>query len=464
MNRNDVAKDVSKSLTTYVKKVDEKLTNLISGIKEKKNIHQSLFFISLLVIFFILLLFNYLTPMNGDDYVYSFIYQTPHRITSVSDILESQYLHYFQWGGRSVVHFILQLLLLIKSPLVIDIINSGAFVALLLLVYLHITKAREYKIRLLVLIFLLIWSIQPAFAETTLWLTGSANYLWGTIIILAFLLPYRLFQNKPIGQNKNILFSILFFIGGIIAGWTNENSAAGMIAMAFLFIIYYRMRKYKIHSWMFFGIVGALVGYIVMICAPGNFVRATGTAISPFHILYRTLTSTQKFIEYLGLLNLGAAILGILLIRFSPKEKVKRIIPLVAIYIVGTLISIYIMVASPGFPPRAWFGPIIFNIVMFGVLVYNLNYSYHFLYRIYNALIIYLILAFCFTFYDALRDTYSIHKIWENRLPMIEREKQKGATSITFKAYHAKTKFGLGDAPYAKKYISDYYGIDFNAE
>ena len=47
----------------------------------------------------LLLLLNCLTPMVGDDYQYSFIFNRPERLESLADVFYSQYIHYFEWGG-----------------------------------------------------------------------------------------------------------------------------------------------------------------------------------------------------------------------------------------------------------------------------------------------------------------------------------------------------------------------------
>ncbi len=454
-------------IVTYIQNIFSFINNTCQSLKEIFNenrlLHNIFFGAILVFIFSILLFLNIKTPMTGDDYVYSFIYQTPQRLSSIKDILESQYLHYYQWGGRTVVHIIAQGLLLTENQLLMDILNSLAFVLFIYVIYYHITAGKRRSISMLFITFALIWLVLPSFSETVLWITGSSNYLWGTLIILLFLLPYRLYSRKTITVSKQIIYSILMLLGGIVAGWTNENTAAGMIMIILSFILYYRSQNSKLPTWMFSGLIGAITGYILMIAAPGNFVRAEGTSISPFLIIYRTLTYTQNFVNYLGILNLGVAILLILYLKFTDKAK-RAILPFIIIFFIGIFISIYIMLASPGFPARAWFGVITFNIIIFGIILYNLNYTQSFFYQIKNSIFIFCIIAFGFSFYDAYKDVTAIDEIWKERMVILEQKQKEHAKSITFKEYQARTKFGLGDAPYALKYMSDYYNIDFQLE
>lgn len=437
----------------------------ITEAKTSQNslIYNLCFAFSAVLMWCIVLFLNVKTHMTGDDYVYSFVYQTTERLSSLGDIFESQYKHYFQWGGRSVVHVIGQALLLIHTPIIIDAINSFAFLFFIVLIYYHITAGCKKSLAIFIIIFCFVWILQPVFAETVLWITGSANYLWGTLLILSFLLPYRLFKNKNLTRFKIFLSTFFMLLFGIVAGWTNENTAAAMILMTICFIVYYNFKGWKTPLWSYSGLVGAIIGYVMMIMAPGNFARAEGISIDLLFIAYRTIIHTQSLMKYLGAFNLGVIVLLILYLKFCKQNKAV-VIPYVIIYFAGVLVSIYVMIFSPGFPPRAWFGTITFNIIATGFILYNLDYSQAFMRDIRNSIFAFCIIAFGFSFYDAYKDVNTIDKIWKDRITVIDQKKKEGAKSVTFKEYQAGTKFGLGDAPYALKYMSDYYGIEIKLE
>lgn len=432
-------------------------------ITQNRRIYNFLFVIMLCLLFSSILFLNIKTPLIGDDFVYSFIYQTQHRLSSINDVFYSQYLHYYKWGGRSVVHFITQSLLLIENALIIDIINSCGFIAFILALHYHITGKLKNNISILIISFSLTWFLQPAFAETTLWITGSSNYLWGTLIILLFLLPYRLYNNNSSSIFKNSLLFLIMLIGGIIAGWTNENTAAAMIVMILCFIIYYKLNKKTTPAWMYGGFIGAAIGYIVMIAAPGNFLRAEGTSISPFLITYRFLTYTQRLVDYLGLLNLAIAFLMITYIKINSNNR-RSTLSYIFIYFIGLFVSIYIMVVSPGFPARAWFGTITFNIVAFGILYHKIGNLTPIVRQMKYCLLFFCVITFFASFYDAYKDVTAIDNIWKERMVVITEKKKENSKSVVFKEYQARTKFGLGDTPYALPYMSLYYGIDFQLE
>lgn len=434
------------------------LAKELKRLGSNSSFQHALFGVIFLFVFCVVFFMNIKTFMSGDDYVYSFLYQTHSRLSSFSDIVESQYKHYYIWGGRSVVHAIAQVLLFTDDAIWMDVINSIAFVGFILAMYFHITAKRVINTSLLFIIFALTWILQPAFAETSLWITGSANYLWGTLIILLFLLPYRLYRNRAVSMGKQIIYFVTMLLGGVVAGWTNENTAAAMLIMIVFFILYYRYLHYSIPLWMYSGLLGATIGYIIMIAAPGNFARAEGTSISAFLILYRTMTYTQSFVNYLGVLNLGAVILMIIYLSFKT-SKPLHVLPHLIIFFVGLFVSIYVMVASPGFPPRAWFGCITFNIIIFGILLFNLDYQQLICRRVRNSILVFCVVFFGFSFYDAFRDVTTIDAVWKERIQIINTAKASGEASVSFDPYSPKTKFGLGDTPYALKYMSDYYGV-----
>ncbi len=432
--------------------------------KESKTFNTIFFSIFIFFIFLTIVILYILTPLIGDDFVYSFIYQTNDKLSSIGDIIKSQSLHYDKWGGRTVVHFIDQLILYNYNPLKADILNSLAYTALIIVSYIHITAKKVFNINLLVVVFCLMWFVQPVFAETTLWITGSCNYLWGTLIILLFLLPYRLYNNNRKNKYIQAILIVALLSGGIIAGWTNENTAAAMIIMIVASIYYYKSQKWNIPIWAYAGLIGAIIGYILMIAAPGNFVRASeAPSLSVFLITYRFLTYTQRFVLYLGLLNLALIVCYIIYKNISHLNRQKDF-RYILIYLLGVIISIYTMLASPSFPARAWFGTICFNIIAFGIMYRQLCSIDEFMKKIKIIVFIGSILIFAASYYDAFKDVSNINNIWKERETVIAEKKKQGDTSVTFKEYQAKTRFGLGDTYYALPYISKYYEIEFILE
>ena len=75
---------------------------------------------------------NYFTPMLADDYSYSFGMNG--RLESIKDIFEFQIYHYLTWGGRSIVHTIAQLFLLVGKNW-FNIFNTIVYLIFTLSIY-----------------------------------------------------------------------------------------------------------------------------------------------------------------------------------------------------------------------------------------------------------------------------------------------------------------------------------------
>lgn len=422
--------------------------------------------LTLSIIFIAIFFLNRLTPLIGDDYVYSFIFSTTDKIASLNDIVNSQILHYNIWGGRSVVHFILQLVLLLNNQLFNNIINTTVFIVFLNVVQFHVLGKIKYKTSIIIIIFCLTFLLQPAFGETVLWLTGSINYMWGTTIILCFLLPYRIYRNA--NKKNNLLefsLSIIFLLFGIIAGWTNENTSISIICMIALFIYSYKKQGWKIPLWSITGLIGASIGFVIMVIAPGNFARASAAGPTTiFLLLYRTLTYTELFIIYLSVLNLGLIIFAILNLNGRKIKFFNNLVFVSLIYAIGLLISIYSMIFSPTFPPRAWFGTITLNIILFGIMFNNLRYNLKLTNAIKYAVVLVCVVNVLVNYYEAYRDLTRIKSIWTNRIVQIEQAKADKDSTVVFEKYKADTKYGMSDAYYANEYVSNFYSITFKLE
>ena len=241
----------------------------------------------LLSVFLFLYLFNYLSPLSmGDDYVYSFIWTgqsiyeplplNVQRVISWSNLFYSQWLHYVTWSGRTVAHFLAQFFLW-KGKAFFNVVNT--FVSLLLIFELYwcINKGKislDFNYKAIIAIFLLLWICTPGFGVVFFWLTGACNYLWTSVILLGFFLLYvrKYYSTDKIIFENSMTTIILIFTFGVVAGWTNENSVC-WILLLLAALIYECKKKQTLELWMCSGWAGLLIGYALLLLAPGNQIR-----------------------------------------------------------------------------------------------------------------------------------------------------------------------------------------------
>lgn len=443
------------------------IKNLYKSYNQHKQIRYLCWILAIVIIFGFILLLNVLTPMIADDYWYSFtLGKDPNtRVSSFSDIIESQIAHYFWWGGRSVVHCIVQALLMLP-PFVADALNSIVFIAYITLIYYLIKGRGKHSLTMFLLIFFSVWFLQPSIGDTVLWMTGSGNYLWGTVLILLFILPYRFYEGKPQNTIQLYVYAFFSFIYGIIAGWTNENTGGATIILAILFISLYKIHKWSIPKWAITGVSGAIIGYLFMIIAPGNMVRA-GESM-PFDIqvfAFRFIMHSSDLVYFCGIV----IIIYILLFSLSEYKSINPLkMPLLQqislIFIIAMFASVYAMILSPAFPPRAWFGSITFLIIGTGTIFYSLrsilsNFSF-----IRNICTILAGIAFLFSTYDAFKDINICHTTMKDREALIQEAKLNNESEIKVKRYSSYTKFTHSEDRTATRALSTYYGIKIEFE
>ncbi len=359
--------------------------NNISTFLEKKNVQKVFLYLVVLLFFCLVYILNILFPLQADDWGYSFILngtnQNPERIHSVFEIFVSQYNHYLGWGGRSVVHFIAQFLLFIDIR-VANLLNSLAYICLFIMVYAIINKGKKPNAGLFILLNIVIWLIQPAFSIIILWLTGSANYVWGALLQVLFIYPYYLFYLNKVSKDS-ILKGVLFFLWGILSGWTNENSSLAMIFLLISLMCYLKYQKVKLPKWVILGIIGACIGCAIMILAPGNMVRSS---ILSDNFGLSEVSSFKLFkMRIYNMYNAGALrifffsiIYVVFLFLYLKMGEVKNKIEILyasLAFFVSALIGFIVLYPVPYFPRDVWTGIHIFFFIAIGVLYVNTPFN-----------------------------------------------------------------------------------------
>lgn len=319
--------------------------------------------------------------------MYTFIFgqNPPVRVSSFNDILVSQYNHYMQWGGgRTVVHIIAQVLIWI-GPFWHDLLNSIVLVGLLFLMYRISNYTNKTNITVFIITAVLFWFLQPGFAATMFWITGSANYLWGgTMIILLFVYPYYTYYVK--GQSRDGIIKMLgFLFFGVIAGWSNENMSIALIFFIIALFIILRKQDKDIPKWAVFGLVGVIIGSLFMLLAPGNYLRYESAMIN-LNLQRESLFSLDvlmprvSFMSWLYLKRVFILCLPcLILIHFYKKQKwdseKKKTFIIAVLFLVSAHVAFISMLASPGFPNRALFGIIVFIIIAIGIIFANMSFQ-----------------------------------------------------------------------------------------
>ena len=414
----------------------------LSRFYENTKIDKALFFFLILLIGVGMYILNHYTTLIVDDYNYSF--SLGHRTTGIMDIFQSQYNHYFTWGGRVVVHTIAQFFLMYDKA-VFDIANTFAYLAMVLVVYFHMVGKFKFYPFLLLFINLLFFLCMPAFGQVFLWVVGACNYLWGPFLVFLYLVPYRLQYSKATPVIANKLLSVIFGLLGVIAGWTNENLGLTLafVILAFMYL-YWREHK-KIYLWCVCGLIGSAIGAVALILAPGNFVRM-GVGHFEIHVFKNILNITKLFLQTKFMLLPSCIFLSLLI--FCKKDTDYK---LLSVYVLGMLASMYAMAGAPYFADRAKLGTLVFAVIACGNLYTHLEFSSLKLRKLFAVLVI-LMIGVTYSEYKIARSDIKNYKLRNDaKVEHVLKEKANGNMDIVVEPNYPKTRYA---APYGLEDIS----------
>lgn len=313
-------------------------------------------------------------PFMMDDEWYSTNLATGGPLRSLGDVLEGQVWHYLNWGGRSVTHGILQLTLM-SGELCADILNIGMT---LLLAYLICVVAGQKKISYFLLSSSLLVAFNANAKMSMFWQAGLVNYVYSSVWILLFLWIYLRTADAP--EDESLLFAkgikrALITIGmlplGLMSGWSNENMGPTCFLLAAAVIGYRLWLKKPVPLWMYVGAASGFAGSILVILAPGNFVRsATIETQSLGKMLYlRFFSMYEAGIAFLfPIVMLLAVLLIIYLVVLG-----KRLCASQVLLLAGMVLSYGAMVLSPHYPDRATFGTMVLGIAVICSLIQQIK-------------------------------------------------------------------------------------------
>ena len=440
------------------------------NLEKKKKL---LFLMAIIVSWLLIFIFNVLTPMMSDDLFYS---REVQMAGNFAEVVQQEYQQYMTWSGRSVCHLILRCFLM-GNKMVFNIFNSLVFVGLALLIYLNIEGRKKNDIPVYLLTNLLIWMFGVVFRQTVLWETGACNYLWGSAIILAFLTLYRSCLKKSDRLKKRVVWVVLLFITGIIAGWCNENTSGGGILMSLMLVVFwwYDNRDNKKPAfYMVAGIVGQLTGFLFMIMAPGNVARVL-VQEEEHTGLFALVSRFQKIILAIknNFLILLIIILLLFIIVLYQKHNLKNLWKDCRngiLWLIAFLATCFALILTPEPMPRAYFGAGIFLIiavVQFFVYVKENEIIFR---SLKTGMISVMCLIMFFTYMESGANLARIYREYHERDVYLTEQAENGVKDVTVPMLRPdfETKYSDGynsDITASPEYwlniaYATYYGFD----
>ena len=300
-----------------------------------------------LVIMAVMSWFCAMTPWISDDYAFS---------KNEAGLWATQVKEYLEWSGKFVGHYMARVLLsgpewvhpVLTPVMFMLLVAGGALLAL----------GVQWRERLyawhLVVVAGLVWIALPAFGTVFFWRTGTGDYGYSLVWATLFLVPYRMWADRA---DFRLPGGALFVFAGILAGWSNEN--VGMLAiLTALGVAVFRWRASgRVHLWAIAGIAGAILGWSMMMAAPGNAIRLAAVG-GVEKIPLASMKALLRFVQFWSTEQIEmlpyflVALLLAWMLRRRGLLKPAAWIPAVVFFLMAQA-SLAAFIASPSTPYRA---------------------------------------------------------------------------------------------------------------
>ena len=228
----------------------------------------------LLCIFLVMLVFNFMTPMFADDYIYVLNLNRETPLTDLRDVFNSVSSFRSMHNGRVAAHFFAQLFLLLPKA-VFCVVNAAMCTLLFYCIHCYQKTAGGRRSTLLMLCAVaMVWLLMPGIGHSFLWLTGSCSYLWAITFMVCFLYPFfREFvapQNVEAKGAAAVLKNLLALGFAFFAGSYSENGAFSALAVAFCFLALILIRDRKLPRQLSLRFAVACGGFLGLMLAPAE--------------------------------------------------------------------------------------------------------------------------------------------------------------------------------------------------
>jgi hypothetical protein len=410
--------------------------SLLEEFVSKDKPRKALFFFAVAATFAAMCILNTLFPYWADDILYLYKWETAERVENFHDIIESQYRHYFEWGGRTIAHTILQGLLICGKTCT-DLLNSIMYVVYTLAIYriANLKTAQAYNLHLFIVINLFVWFLQLSWSDSCLWFTGSCNYLWMNTFTLLFLYPYcKLYIKKK--SHKFWGYAGLLFFAGIIVGWSHENTSVAAVVFIIILFVILRRERTKIPLWAKAGFAGLLIGALILFLSPGTHLRnamvLSAQGLNPSFIP-RMLYGVYRLLYYTfmnGLPLLISVVLSFVIYKHFGKASTKRHSVLAYLFFASAFAVLITLIASAVFNLRVWFVPTSFAIVGISILLFCLDFKQKAISVFVKTAISLLVLFLSSQYFFTLKDVYRIKQVAMAREKKINEQKKQGKKDI----------------------------------
>ena len=314
------------------------------------------------IVFFAFFIIEYLTPFHSDDFSYG----------QMGLAFASHWRHYTGWSGRLVADYASSMILMLPSHVLVSIVI--AFFATTNVVLITAIPSKlvhsEFTAFKLFVITALYWICNTNLGQTTFWVVGACNYLVTNFFIALFLWSFLTYRNAA-----SILVKVLLFLLALLAGCTNENTSLALFYtfVAMCVLMHFLRIAFNLKGAVLYGI-GLVIGALVLLLAPGNFVRANHPAFRWFKdtgLLDKIWIHVRrvKLLSYFSPIYLLVLLGCYKFFRNIKENQNKERLIWALLFFTSSCAAFTVMVGSPAMPPRAYSGVLFFLLISLSFLL-----------------------------------------------------------------------------------------------
>lgn len=279
----------------------------------------------------------------GDSYSYRFSFDTFEPIRNFSDIIPSQYAHYFHMNGRIWVHVLAQAFSALWGQTTFALCNALMYILFVLLFAKITGNSWRHFTGLLLCVLAILF-----FCDTSYNANCQIGYIWSATVTLAFIIEY--FRT---GRSDGMVRLAVLFLLSLLAG--NGNEAISIGTGTALIVDFFRNFK-RLTPKHLVMIAGFGIGGLLCCLAPGILSRASHTSSVPIWSIYRLIIYSRM---------LYVLIFTIAVLKLCHKLELKKFVRDNSFFIVAMLsLLIFDLVTGIGKNNRQLFGIELFSAIL----------------------------------------------------------------------------------------------------
>ncbi|MDI9313685.1 MAG: DUF6056 family protein [Hydrotalea sp.] len=458
--------------------------------------------------FFYIAVVTYLTPLRADDFAtanmyYDYGYQPGHFFypRMIWDFYIDNYYH---WGSRLGYIFVtIPLDSFWRTPfdyfwaaLIAGVLNGLVFTFFTWLIFIFCFGRRPSissvdDQRRWFFIFAGAMLILARKGETIFWANGYSMYSWPATLLFAFLVFYRLLMSDNdrfvFSQNiiKKYIFILFIAILGFLGGMTMEFAALVTLLVLLLLIAYkiFIARK-KLPLWAYVGVTTFIVGFLVMMTAPGQWERFKHSDDQNiFHlsdILHRLSYLPDRFHHFIVKTRFMPFVVLLVLYGWGKEIKTRAAMPwwkglwqkmqkdkdfgVAVFFFVASIGFVMANIYNTFFSWRAlYFGSALLLVSLVLSAEFVFVKSKNILSARYKKIALRLVMCLAVVHWAAYGYfTYRYHVAFEQRVASIKQQKENGKTDVVVPPFRFNTAYWVsGDinTDWVADLVARYYGV-----